>query len=81
MNYVDSSRCSHEQRAMTLCPSCASALRDDAAICPHHAFPIADDWHVSNRILCDFFHRAKPIPRLPVTDREDDVWAHAGESA
>ena len=39
--------------------------------CGHHAAAYGDDWHVTNRIMCGFFHRKEIPPRLPESQRED----------
>lgn len=59
---------------MSLCASCGSQLTGDAQLCPHHHCGWGKDWAVENRIMCDFFHRQKPPPRLPQPEREDDSW-------
>ena len=60
---------------MTLCVMCGLQV-EGAPLCPHHASNHPDDWAVTNRILCDFFHRGKEP-----AERNDDFWAPALEVA
>jgi hypothetical protein len=46
-------------------------------LCEHHTADKGEDWHLVNRIMCDFFHRGRPIPRLSPHERSDDFWAIA----
>lgn len=66
---------------MSLCASCGLRMSGDTALCPHHHAVYGDQWAVTNRIWCDYFHRERPLPRLPQSERDDDFWAHTGEVA
>jgi hypothetical protein len=49
---------------MSVCASCGLPLLDDNGLCGyHHSYP-GDDWATSNRIMCDFIHRKRILPRL-----------------
>lgn len=61
---------------MSLCPACGLETSDNAALCRHH-FSQRDNWAESNRIMCDFFHRRKVLPRLTREVRGGEFWAHA----
>lgn len=56
---------------MSLCASCGLTVPDDtaAALCLYHLVGDDDEWSVTNRIMCDFFHRGKSPVRLAPTDR------------
>ena len=60
---------------MVLCPLCGLQIHQD--LCPHHAVATGYDWHKSNKIWCDLFHRGVEIQRLPEADRDmnDAVWS------
>jgi hypothetical protein len=66
---------------MSRCVSCGLQLTGDTALCPHHPRAYGDDWAVANRVMCDFFHRRKPLPRLTQSERDDERWEHTGDSA
>ena len=58
---------------MSLCASCGTQLSGaDVAVgaCGHHGAAYDADWHVTNRIMCGFFHRQDLPPRLPESQRE-----------
>lgn len=59
---------------MSACAQCGLQLGHDAALCQHHHVASADDWAAVNRIMCDFLHRRKPLPRLQPSEREDNHW-------
>lgn len=61
---------------MSQCPACGLAVAGDG-ICVHHLNAQGDDWAVGNRIMCDFFHRKKLLPRLAQTERDDEFWSQA----
>lgn len=60
---------------MSLCASCGLQLVGEGNLCPHHHTVYGDDWAVSNRILCDFFHRGVVPVRLSKHERDSDFWA------
>ena len=63
---------------MAICASCGLQLTGDTPLCIHHPSVSGDEWAVSNRIWCDFFHRAMVPQRLTVEERtEDYFWAAA----
>ena len=64
---------------MSLCASCGLQLNGDQQVCPHHHMIYGDDWSVSNRIWCAFFHRGIVPPRLPAAERDDPVCNYAAE--
>ena len=64
---------------MALCALCGLQLFGNGELCPHHHTVSGDDWHVSNRIMCAFFHRGTAPARLSCQDREDTFWAHVVE--
>ena len=67
---------------MSLCASCGLQLGGgDAGLCPHHHDVYGDGWAVANRIMCAFFHRGVVPARLACSKRDDDFWAHTGETA
>lgn len=49
------------------CLYCGTEVEDLIPCC---AVCANDHWAATNRVMCDFFHRAKPLPRLPATERE-----------
>ncbi len=65
---------------MSICASCGLNLSGDAGLCSHHHLVYGDDWALSNKIMCDFFHRGKIPRRLDRVNRDDDFWAHCGEA-
>lgn len=68
---------------MSLCSQCGGSLSgDDVArgVCAWHPIAFGDDWHVSNRIMCDFLHRKRVPPRLASSDR-DEVFFWTGDAA
>ncbi len=56
---------------MSFCASCGLQLVSDAGLCEHHHRIYGDGWALSNRIMCDFFHRGIEPQRLPPKERED----------
>ena len=52
------------------CALCGEALYGEDVVCSHHGASVTHEWAVANRIMCDFFHRRKPPPRLCVTERD-----------
>jgi hypothetical protein len=66
---------------MSLCASCGLQLSGDTGLCPHHHCVQGDDWAVTNRLMCDFFHRGIVPPRLGAHDRDDDFWGYATDTA
>jgi len=60
---------------MSVCASCGLPLLDDSGLCGHHHSDPADNWATSNRIMCDFIHRKKTLPRFGLETREDEVLA------
>lgn len=64
------------EKPHTHCPSCNM----QGAFCSHHASDQADQWALSNRIMCDFFHRGIVPPRLPVAER-GEFWETASDAA
>ena len=59
---------------MPTCPVCG--LENVAVpVCTHHSAGAGEDWHVSNRIWCAFFHRGIVPERLPASERDEDFWA------
>lgn len=57
---------------MSRCASCGFQLSGDAELCPHHHCAYEDDWASANRIMCDFFHRGRTMPRLSTKEHDDD---------
>ena len=57
------------------CAMCGIGTYDERqALCSHHT--VGDEgWSISNRVMCDFFHRKKLLPRLTEVERADDFWA------
>jgi hypothetical protein len=55
----------------TYAPCYICGIETRYVVCQHHVLAIEDGWSESNRIWCDYFHREKPLPRLPPRDRED----------
>lgn len=66
---------------MALCSACGLRLTGTLSLCPHHHCVYGDDWAQANRIMCDFFHRKKDIPRLLKIKRRDDDYWDPSESA
>ena len=62
---------------MNICPMCGLSL-SRAGICPHHLLTEDTDWHVTNRIMCDYFHRQTPIDRQNKTEQVDCVLGQSG---
>lgn len=57
----------------SLCPRCGITLPDASGICSRHIYGAGDacigdgyteGWARANRIMCDFFHRGKTLPRV-----------------
>lgn len=55
---------------MSTCAACGLQMSNDSELCTHHTI-IEDNWHIGNRVWCDFFHRGIPLVRLPLSDREE----------
>ena len=55
---------------MSLCTACGLTLNDDTGLCRHHSTNTFDDWAVSNKIMCDFFHRKKLLIRMGPDEEE-----------
>jgi hypothetical protein len=66
---------------MSACAQCGLPLGHDVGLCQHHLVASADGWAAVNRIMCDFLHRRKPLPRLRRSEREDDYWPSRGDVA
>ncbi len=60
---------------MSLCASCGLEQGDEGQLCRHHVASHSNTWAVSNRIMCDFFHRGRIPPRLKAAERADEFWA------
>lgn len=58
---------------MALCHICARDTEN--GICSYHS-DLGDAWSSCNRIMCDFFHRGKILPRLLPHERTDEFWAY-----
>ena len=58
---------------MNLCASCGLELVA-GFLCPHHAAMYGDGWAAENRLMCDFIHRKRPLPRLPESERNEPVY-------
>ena len=58
---------------MRLCVFCGLATNTDADICAFHTSIYGSDWAISNRAMCDFFHRHIIPPSPPTSQREDDM--------
>lgn len=65
---------------MSLCVSCGLEQGDQSELCRHHLLGQSNTWAESNRIMCDFFHRGRILPRLGADDRGDEFW-HVLEAA
>lgn len=57
---------------MRLCPYCGVEVLGDDGVCAHHAAVHGDEWHVSNRVMCDLLHRGIVPERLPEPQRADE---------
>jgi hypothetical protein len=66
---------------MSVCPVCNQQLSENTVLCPQHTGGPVSGWAAGNRIMCDFFHRGIPPPRLNVVDRVDDFARHSAEAA
>ena len=66
--------------AISLCALCGQELTMGASLCAHHQRAPVDSWAVENRIMCDFFHRGIPPPRLSEAERAE-VAIHAADAA
>ena len=67
----------HSDPGMNLCASCGMQLAGEANLCAHHDAGGLIGWAVSNRIMCDFFHRGIVPSRLCEADRDDDLQRQA----
>lgn len=65
---------------MSLCASCGLILSGTAQLCPHHHLVNGDDWFITNRIMCNFFHRGIEPPRLNAAERDIDFWEESRAS-
>jgi hypothetical protein len=65
---------------VSLCVVCGIPRVGDVVFCPHHLHVEDAGWARGNRVLCDFFHRGKPIERPTRAERDEDdiVWAVEG---
>lgn len=59
---------------MSLCPQCGNALWGDYQFCPGHWDLYDENWHIANKIWCDYLHRGVPVPRLFPEPLTDDRW-------
>jgi hypothetical protein len=57
---------------MACCSLCGSLLAGDARLCAHHELA-GRGWALENRIMCDLLHRGIAPPRVPLTERSEDV--------
>ena len=63
---------------MNICPMCGLSL-SRSLICSHHILTEDNDWHVTNRIMCNFVHRRVDLPpRLDVDELLDYVIKTSG---
>lgn len=62
---------------MSVCAQCGLDMPGDSGLCLHHHTVYGEDWHVGNKIMCDFFHRGVVPRRLTVLEREDP-WSAEG---
>jgi hypothetical protein len=58
---------------MSLCALCGFEMSGSFALCPHHHCIREHGWAETNRIMCDLVHRGKVPPRLPETQREEEL--------
>jgi hypothetical protein len=58
---------------MNRCNQCGIELSGAFTLCPHHHLHDDPGWAATNRIMCDFVHRALEPPRLPSAGHADDV--------
>lgn len=61
---------------MSLCASCGCQTGDNG-ICTFHHTVYGDDWAITNRIMCDLFHRGVVPPRLALEHRADETYGYA----
>jgi hypothetical protein len=57
---------------MNACPWCSIRLSDSSQLCAHHLHASDSDWAWTNRIMCDFLHRAILPARTMLAARHDD---------
>lgn len=64
-----------------VCSFCGLSLGGSTAngLCPHHAM-VGDDWHIANKIFCDWLHRGIEPKRLDPKDRGDEDFWTIGEA-
>ena len=65
----------------TSCPMCGQPLPGGGPLCSQHHPVGPDAWAVTNRIMCDFFHRGIEPRRLDAHERADAVATHAADAA
>jgi hypothetical protein len=61
---------------MRLCIQCGYPTSGADDMCAHHVASYADDWAVSNRIMCDFLHRGNVSRLDPARDGRPFVAEH-----
>ena len=56
------------------CSKCGASLPEDydMSICSHHPLEESEKWSINNRIMCNYLHRGKPLPRLKSSERDLD---------
>ena len=52
------------------CIRCGSYLSEGREICPHHLAGQGLEWHLVNKIMCDYFHRGVTPPRVKENQKD-----------
>ena len=59
---------------MSICFRCGVMLENDDNLCAYHVKSEDTDWHIANKIMCDYFHRKIEPKRLNEKERVDESY-------